>query len=337
MDPRSYRIVASLTLALLAVATALPAGAQKGKDEKEPALQANRPPLAVLPFEKSEDYGNWYWNANVGKSLGAMMTTELKTMGFRVVNRRRIGEILKEQDLGDSGRVNKKTAPAVGKVIGAPFMIMGTVSEFGKKSTGGGLGNVIPGIGVRVKQDTMRVKIDIELVDAETSEVIDAKTGTGSESNIGFSLTYDWFKNIDFNQDEWWSSQLGKAARKAVQDACKRLVAKYNQLPEWTKDFDDGESEAITASIVSAASPAALIIDKGSADGVKVGDRFEILKEDQVVKNEKGEVVFRKTTKVGEAEVAEVQEHGAMLKLVGQAEGGNPKEGFVAKRIAKKK
>src|SRR2546429_604655 len=150
MKQPANRIASALLLALLATAVAVPAAAQKDKDDKTPTLQPNRPPVAVMPFDKSEDYGNWYWSANVGKSLGAMMTTELKNMGFRVVNRRRIGEILKEQDFGESGRVNKKTAPAVGKVIGAPFMIMGTVSEFGKKSQGGGLGNVIPGIGVRV-------------------------------------------------------------------------------------------------------------------------------------------------------------------------------------------
>jgi curli biogenesis system outer membrane secretion channel CsgG len=309
-------------------------GKDKGKDA--PVIAANRPPVAVMPFDRSESFGGVFWSINVGKSLGAMMTTELKTLGFRVVNRKRMGDLLKEQDFGESGRVNRKTAPAVGKIIGAPYMIMGTVSEFGMQSKGGGMGGILSGVGLGVKQNTARVKIDIELVNVETSETEEAIAGTGNESNLSVSLTVDWYKNVNFQQDEWWNSQLGKAARKACVDAAKKLVAKYNKLPEWTKDFDDGGADLVTAKIVSADSPDAIVIDLGSKDGVKAGDTFDILHEDQVVKNDKGEVVFRKTSKIGEAEVTEVQDHGAMLKMTQNSAGG-PKVGDLAKQLPAKK
>lgn len=311
MVPRGVMLVCLLA----ACATAL-AAPDDGKGKKEPALEPNRPPVAVLPFDRAEDYGGLYWSVNVGKSVGAMMTTELKTLGFRVVNRRCIRDLLEEQDFGESGRVDRKTAPKVGKVIGAPFVIIGTVSEFGKKTSRGGVGGLLGRVtGVDVKQDEARVKIDVELTDVETSETLASVSAVGTESHIGVDLNIDWYKRINFDQDEWWSSQLGKAARKACVDAAKKLVARYNRLPEWTREFVDDQD--LVEGVVLSASGSELIIDKGAADGVKVGDVFEILKVTDVVKNDKGEVVFKKTSKCGQATVTEVQEHGAMLRASG--------------------
>lgn len=313
-----------------------PISAASKKDEKiTPIFNPNRPPVAVMPFAKSEDYGDYYWSANVGNSLGAMMTTELKTLGARVVNRTRMKDILKEQDFGDSGRVNKKTAPKIGKIIGAPYLIIGTVSEFGKKTTKAGTGGIIAGFGLGVRKDDMRVKIDVELTDAETSEVVASFSGTGTESSVGLNLTFDYYKNIRFDQDEWWSSSLGKAARKACQDVCKKLAKPLNDLPEWTKDFDEGDS--VEAKIISASSTSALIIDKGSADGVKAGMIFEVLHLEEAVKDEKGNVVFQKTTSLGDAEVSEVQEHGAMLKFTSTTSAKIAVGDLVKSKAAKRK
>ena len=68
---------------------------------------------------------------------------------MRVVERSRLNELMEEQDLGASGRVDPNTAAQVGKLIGAKFMVLGGFVDF--------FGDF---------------RIDARIVDVETGELV---------------------------------------------------------------------------------------------------------------------------------------------------------------------
>lgn len=119
--------------------------------------QDARPGIAVLPFNNGGSYGQEaedYAALEVG--MQQMLTTEFAmNPGLRVVDRSRIKELIGEQDLGTSGRVDAATAARIGKLVGARYMVMGGfVDTYG----------------------TMR--LDIQIVNTETSEIEKAGRST---------------------------------------------------------------------------------------------------------------------------------------------------------------
>jgi TolB-like protein len=115
--------------------------------------QDTRPGIAVLPIFNGGSYGQDaedYSALEVG--LQQMLTTEFaQNAGLRVVDRSRIKELMTEQDLGASGRVDAQTAARLGRLVGAKYMIMGGFTEVSA---------------------TMRV--DLSVVSTETSEIVKA-------------------------------------------------------------------------------------------------------------------------------------------------------------------
>ncbi len=113
--------------------------------------QDTRPGIAVWPFENGGSYGQDaedFEALRVG--LQQILITELARNGsMRVVERSRLNELIQEQDLGASGRVDPNTAAQIGKLVGAKFMVLGGfVDLFGD------------------------FRIDARIVDVETGELV---------------------------------------------------------------------------------------------------------------------------------------------------------------------
>ena len=89
--------------------------------------QDTRPGVAVWTFENGGSYGQdaqEFEALRVG--LQQILITELARNGsMRVVERSRLNELIQEQDLGASGRVDPNTAAQVGRLVGAKFMVLG--------------------------------------------------------------------------------------------------------------------------------------------------------------------------------------------------------------------
>lgn len=99
-----------------------------------------KPTMAVLDFKNTS--GAYWWNSEVGRELGAMLTNELaSSKKFSMIERSKLSSILDEQDLDASGRVKQSEAAGIGKMVGAQYLVTATVSAFEKNvnSSGGGL------------------------------------------------------------------------------------------------------------------------------------------------------------------------------------------------------
>ena len=113
--------------------------------------QDTRPGIAVWAFENGGSYGQDaedFEALRVG--LQQILITELARNGsMRVVERSRLNELIQEQDLGASGRVDPNTAAQVGKLVGAKFIVLGGFVDF--------FGDF---------------RIDARIVDVETGELV---------------------------------------------------------------------------------------------------------------------------------------------------------------------
>ncbi len=100
------------------------AGAAQGQD--------TRPGIAVLPFDNGGSYGQDKENFDALQvGLQQMLITEFaQNAQLRVVERGRIKDLLAEQDLGASGRVDANTAAKLGKLVGARYVVLGGFIDF---------------------------------------------------------------------------------------------------------------------------------------------------------------------------------------------------------------
>ena len=146
-----------------------------------------KPRIGVLRFTNDTNAG--WWKASVGRELQDMLASELaSTKAFQVLERKEIDAVLGEQDLGQSGRIDKGTRAKMGKIKGAKYLVAGTVSAFEEQTSGTGGGIGIGGFSIGGKSEKAYMAVDLKVIDTTTGEIIDARTVEASSSSGGLSL-----------------------------------------------------------------------------------------------------------------------------------------------------
>jgi TolB-like protein len=122
-----------------------------------------RPGIAVLPFDNGGSYGRDAEDFDAMQvGLAQMLITELSANPkARLVDRRVIRQIIEEQDLGASGRVDAETAARIGQLVGARYVVTGGFIDF--------YGDL---------------RIDARIVDVETSEILKAEQVRDKRTNL---------------------------------------------------------------------------------------------------------------------------------------------------------
>ena len=184
-----HRIAALLLAPLLAGACAAPQatvrGAPPGMDSVRLApYDGPKARIAVAKFEDKTAKGA----AEIGDGMATMLTTALVNSNrFLVLERDVLDEVLREQDLGASGRVQAATAAPIGEIEGAEVLVIGAVTGFEpeKMGLGGGIVGLGTLIGTAILHESNKslpiaaatytesfISIDVRAVDAATSRVL---------------------------------------------------------------------------------------------------------------------------------------------------------------------
>lgn len=146
-EPRGARWVRRLARSLgLALAWSLagPGGATSA------AAQQDLPTVAVMDFTGFMMGAGADAQVSLGKAVSAMLVTEFSgRSGMVVVERAEIQDLLREQDLALSGRLDESSAIEIGKLLGVQYVLHGQVTSI---------------------VDDLRM--DIRAVDVETSEIV---------------------------------------------------------------------------------------------------------------------------------------------------------------------
>ncbi|MDO8804415.1 MAG: CsgG/HfaB family protein [Elusimicrobiota bacterium] len=145
-----------ITIFMLAVSLAAQLGAKELDSKLEKTAQkfalaavAQRlegSTLAVFPFQADDKLSKKKVNVAVSEILTNSL---LRQSAFKLIERARLEEVMKEQKLGLSGAVDSKTAADVGKLMGAKLLVLGNVIQVGNS-----------------------YQITSKLVNSETSEIL---------------------------------------------------------------------------------------------------------------------------------------------------------------------
>jgi curli biogenesis system outer membrane secretion channel CsgG len=262
----------------------------------------------------------------------------MSTHRFKMVERTTAtDDILAEQDLGASGRVDQKTAAKVGKIKGTEYTVKATIIELNPekdaksiKAAGGALGSSgLGAVGLGLSGKVSFCRLNVRVIRTETSEIVADQTvdGTAKSSGlsiggIGASATGPGVSGGGLAYKQKKEAPLSDAMQ-----ACANKVAYYvaHQLEDlpW-----QGNVASVTGTKV--------MIIGGTNVGLHAGMTLTLLSRgENVVDPETNEVVGAETSEIGQIKVVNVQERFSACEIV---QGGeNAKKGDLVRRDPVKK
>ena len=174
----------------------------------------DKPSVAVLEF--TNESGAAWWRGGVGWELSSMLTNEMAaTKAFRMLERNKIEGVLSEQNLAASGRVQGGTGARIGKLLGAQYLVTGTVSAYEEDtaSTGGGLS--FGGVSLGGNKSNADLAVDLRVINATTGEVAFTRTIEGNAKSGGMSIGL-YKGGFGGNLSQQKNTPAGKAIRAAL-------------------------------------------------------------------------------------------------------------------------
>jgi curli biogenesis system outer membrane secretion channel CsgG len=197
--------------------------------------RSSRPVMAVAEFH--DNAGVVWWNTGVGWDLSDMLTNELADTGdFRMVERNKLQRVLGEQDLGASGRVSRHTAARIGKLTGAKYLVMGSISSFQQNTQSSGGGFSIGGVSIGKKSTHAYIAVDLRVVNTTTGEIEYSRTVEAHTkgSGVRLGLSHGGFSGHLNKQKK---TPAGKAIRAVIMEASDYLSCVMVERGRCLKSF----------------------------------------------------------------------------------------------------
>jgi len=296
------RIIAVVAFALL---FAVVASAPLAIAAPAPAPQAqDKVRVAVMNFENNSQW-HW-WGDRLGEAAADELVTQLFQTGkFSVIEREMINSILSEQDFGQSGRVNPSQAADIGKILGVQVIVTGSITKFSIDEKGVSFG------GIGAKYIVAETNLDVRLINVNTAEIVFADDSEGNIRLGGLSV-----RGVGGYQQSYDAGIAAESLRPAVLQMAEKIAAQADSF----------------ASIQPPVTPAAIVgsrdanfyINKGENAGVVVGQRYEVMRVIDEIKDANGNVLDQITDKVGVLEVTQVLGQSSICIVVeGEAAEGD--------------
>lgn len=304
------------TLLLTGLWTALPFVPLLAADASTDELllaQANptRLRVAVLDFDFANTgltYSIWGY-ASPAQGVSYLLTNKLVESGqYTIVERSRVEEILFEQDLGQSGRIDPGTAAEIGRVLGVDAVVIGSITRFNFEQNGGSVS--ILGFGGGGDSREAVVELTARLVNTTTGEIIATAQGSGSAGRGGgrVSTPFGSVGGGSRSDDEIFSD----AAEQAINELASELIS-----AEPTIATSAASTLPIVDAIVADVAGGTVIINRGTSDGFRPGMVLSIERVTREVTDPAtGEVIRTLTAPVGQIELTEVDARSGIGRIV---------------------
>jgi curli biogenesis system outer membrane secretion channel CsgG len=273
------------------------------------AAFAQKPRIAVLKIRNESQYGH----GRLGPSIEDWLVEKLVQSGqFRVVERKELESILAEQELSLSGAVDDKTAVQVGKVLGCQLVVMGAVTDFSIRKSGG---EAFFKLGVDVGKTTAEGTLSLRLVNTTTGEILYTGSESGSDSFGKVRIA-----GIGGGTD-WDESQARKIFQPAVDRLSQRIVQSVEGLKEGLG------SAALVSGKVAKVGDGKAYINLGSTDGIREGQQFGLFRVGETITDpDTGKILGQEKTRIGTLTVTKVVGEHLSIGVVdggGQAQVGD--------------
>jgi len=204
------------------------------------AAAAEKPTVGVAEFTNSARAHWWY--AGVGWDLADTLTNEMASLGsFTIVERAKLQPVLMEQDLAASGRIARGTGAKIGKLTGAKYLVMGSVSSYEENTKGGGGGIGFKGVRLGGKKSDAYIAVDLRVVDTTTGEVKYTRSVEARAASKGFNvgLSRGGFSG---NMNKFNKTPHGKAIRAVIIEITDYLDCAMVQQDSCMAEYDAKES-----------------------------------------------------------------------------------------------
>ncbi|MDR0418977.1 MAG: CsgG/HfaB family protein [Prevotellaceae bacterium] len=223
---------------------------QEIKDE-----QGLKRKVAIARFSNETQYakGVFYDKENdpVGKQALDILSTKLAaTNKFILLERQDLDKIMEEIKITGNEGVQK---------VGADYLIIGSVTEFGRKTVGDV--NAFS----RSKSQIVQAGVSIRLVDVSTGEIVYSEEAKGEAETTNKTV-------MGLGERTDYDATLGdKAISAAISKLVENIVNNCMDRPwrSYILSYDDD----------------GIIISGGKSQGVKVGDVYKVLERGKSVKN----------------------------------------------------
>ena len=231
------------------VETAKPTQAPDGKTIKRK--------VAIGRFSNETQYakGVFYDKENdpMGKQALDILSAKLAASGkFLLLERSDLAQLLEEAKKSENGESGLQS-------IGADYLIIGSITEFGRKNTGK------EGVFTSTKMQTVEAGVAIRLVDVSTGLIVYSDEAKG-QAQITTRSTLGVGGRADFD-----ATLSDKAISEAIGQLVENIINKCTDKP-WRTFFLTYDADA-------------QMIAGGASQGVKEGDTFAVKTRGKKVKN----------------------------------------------------
>lgn len=217
--------------------------------------------VAIARFTNETKYGQSFFidknNDRIGKQAVDILSSKLvETEKFILIERADLDKITKELNMENYEPLRNM----------ADFLIVGSVSEFGRKDQGK------VGIFSRTKRQIAFAKVHVRLIEVRTGQILYSEEGegealseAGSVFGVGERAGYD-------------SSINDKALDAAITDLASNIIENLLDRPwrSYILSFEDGQ----------------LIIAGGKSQNINIGNIFQVIQEGKKVKNPQTNMVI---------------------------------------------
>jgi len=315
-----------LPLGLLLLFLFACAAPQKSLVDSLPTYHGPRKILAVLKLENATRYGG----APFSRLASDMLVSALKrTDRLLLVERERLDPVLEEHALGQTGPLDPITQARVGQILGAQFLVMGTITEFGfqegvkkgkeqrekdreQEEKGEGRRQEVkesdemrvapaasPGE-IHVKKGDTRVVIEVRVVEVKSGRILWSKQAEGGDR--GLSVLFRFGSDEGEGGIIYDQATATRTLRWAI-DRCAYEMALMMEERPW-----EGRIARI--------GDRKIFMVGGRDAGVKVKSGVEILRvEPKPIDPAAGESLEMVEERIGRGEVVRVEEHYSVVEV----------------------
>ena len=253
-----------LCVAVLLAALATSSQAQRktqivesAKPTQVPEGKTIKRKVAIGRFSNETQYakGVFYDKENdpMGKQALDILSAKLAASGkFLLLERSDLAQLLEEAKKSENGESGLQS-------IGADYLIIGSITEFGRKNTGK------EGVFTSTKMQTVEAGVAIRLVDVSTGLIVYSDEAKG-QAQITTRSTLGVGGRADFD-----ATLSDKAISEAIGQLVENIINKCTDKP-WRTFFLTYDTDA-------------QMIAGGASQGVKEGDTFAVKTRGKKVKN----------------------------------------------------
>lgn len=279
----------------------------------KPAVASENGLKYSIAVSRFENKSNWSGQWNLGDAWGAVLTDTLNQTGRFIV----LGEkdmrkdALEEQDFAASGRAagGGKTV-VTGQMTPAQLLVKGDITHFSDETSGGGGGIGIGGFRIGGTSSEAEISVVMYIVDSSTGQVLASRKCDGKVSKSGLSLGVS-VGVFDGDIGGFKKTNAGKAMEMAVAEGVSFLESQLENIP-WTGTIILSKNGKV-------------YINRGTREGVSVGQAFDVGKVETLRDPGTGEVLDQSMEKVGSIKVVTVKEKIAICNVI---EGKNLQKGM---------